>query len=274
MPVVLGSSSSEDPILLKQAERRAMRSTAAMTASSSDADRCDQYENQVNSRRDVAMSNSKDSKEDYSNRNKPDRKFETSSSAATTTTTTTTTTAAAAAAGEPKAASEALVPRPLQIRQMAHDPLHPIFFAFVPSHPYGRSQPQAKEIGAEGLRKLRKSLGDKVAPLMALYSTRDSSAFPLLTESQRRDYREATLTAIASHHQRRYQSPGTVEGGDAKASVADGAEARDGPKIPLPAVLATSTLATGTVYDVSLRPISRQAWGYNLHALKEQLDIS
>lgn len=45
-------------------------------------------------------------------------------------------------------------------------------------------------------------------------------------------------------------------------------------EVPLPNVLSISTLATATVYDHSLRAVSRQAWGYNLHALKDQFEVT
>lgn len=261
MPVVLGSSSSEDPFLLKQAETRATPSTAN-TPSVPGAHR------HSSGAKDQGSSGASSG----GGNNRSTSNVENNSTAVATTTV-------------PSDAEKPPVPPPLQIRQMTRDPLHPIFFAFVPSHPYGRLQNQAKEIGADGLLKLRRSLGDKVAPLMVLYSLRDSAAFPLLMESQRNEYREATIHAMASYREGEFSASAPLESETAKDQKASGRKGREGasdeagqaedlPLIPLPPVLATSTLATATVYDASLRPISKQAWGYNLHALKEQFDIS
>lgn len=142
---------------------------------------------------------------------------------------------------------------PLHVRQVASDPHHPIFFAFVPSHPYGKSKGKGREIGAQGLAKLKSSLPDKIGRLMVLYSQRDSTAFPLLMETQRRKFRQAAAVAMEACR--------NTHGG---VNV----------DIPLPAVLANATLATATVYDSNLRSVSKQAWGANLQALTEQFDIS
>jgi hypothetical protein len=135
---------------------------------------------------------------------------------------------------------------PLQVRQVTNDPSRPIFFAYVPASPYGRKG-SAKEIGSQGLTKLRQSLAGRIGQLAVLYATRDSCAFPLLMESQRNKFR---LVATASQ-----TDPTKTE-------------------IPLPAVLSAALLATATVYDPSLRPTSKEAWGANLHALMEQFEIA
>lgn len=199
MPVVLGSSSSEDPQLLRQAN--------SPSAS--------QHRGSAQSPSELLSASSKSSMPPPPN---------------------------------PEGSSQTNRAEPLQVRQVTRDPHRPIFFAFVPSHPYGRSKGKGKEIGAQGLARLRIALTDKIGPLMAFYSLRDAAAFPLLMESQRRRYRKVAAEACRT--------------GNAS------------PDIPLPAVLAAATLATATVYDVTLRPISKQAWGANLHALTEQFDLS
>ncbi|PWN31434.1 uncharacterized protein FA14DRAFT_158677 [Meira miltonrushii] len=137
---------------------------------------------------------------------------------------------------------------PLQVRQMNGDPYNPVFFAFVPAHPYGRSNNKTgSQIGLPGYAKLKESLQSRIGQLMVLYSQRDSAAFPLLFESQRRKFRQTAVEAST------------------KSANVD---------VPLPLVLATATLATATVYDVTLRPISKQAWGSNLHALMQQFEHS
>jgi hypothetical protein len=137
---------------------------------------------------------------------------------------------------------------PLQVRQVTRDPSRPIFFAFVPARPYETNKGKGKEIGAQGLIKLKAAVRGKIGSLMTDYCIRDAAAFPLLMESQRKRYREAAVEVCKSGEQSN--------------------------EIPLPAVLAAATLATGIIYDIELRSISKSAWGANLQALTEQFGIS
>lgn len=222
MPMAIGSSSSEDPMLLRQAGSP----TQARTGLSPDG------EQHASSSEAATMPPPQTSEANGAARRRH--------------------------VAEPLAVASSSADRTsfghLQVRQVASDPHHPIFFAFVPSHPYGRNRHRGHEIGAEGLAELTESLGSKIGALMVLYSQRDSAAFPLLTSTERRNFRRAAVTAMNACKEVDAASFDT--------------------KIPLDPVLANATLATATVYDHSLRPISRRAWGANLKALTEQFEIS
>lgn len=92
------------------------------------------------------------------------------------------------------------------------------------------------------------------------YAQRDASAFPVLSNSQRQAFRVAATSP-----------PGNSS---SSSPVSPDRNAKDEVEIPLPTVLSISTLATATCYEPSLRAISRQAWGYNLHALKVQFEVT
>ncbi len=146
---------------------------------------------------------------------------------------------------------------PLEIRRVTQDTSSKsVFFAFV-ENPYSQqgTATASTTIGKAGFEKLKAALRPgRRKVLMEWYATRDAAAFPILAQSQRRAYREAVQRAAAKPD-------------------AAGEEPAE-PEIPLPTLLAHATLATASVYDTKIRPISRQAWADNLHALKQQFDFT
>ena len=134
---------------------------------------------------------------------------------------------------------------PVEVRRVTQDSSsRAVFFAFV-ENPYSRGDSEGNALGKEGYEKLKNALKGRRRHFMELYATRDAAAFPILSHSQRREYRKAIKAAD--------------EGND--------------PEIPLPTLLAHGSLATASVYEPSIRRIGKEAWADHLHALKMQFDF-
>lgn len=148
---------------------------------------------------------------------------------------------------------------PLEVRRVTQESSgRAVFFAFV-ENPYSREDKTGKNgkaIGREGFDKLTDAIRGRRRHLMELYATRDAAAFPILSHSQRREYRQAI-----NENQRQ-----TGQG----VSPAQEKE----PNVPLPVLLAHASLATASVYEPSIRAIGKEAWADDLHALMEQFEYA
>ncbi|KDN52012.1 hypothetical protein K437DRAFT_267020 [Tilletiaria anomala UBC 951] len=162
---------------------------------------------------------------------------------------------------------------PLEVRRVTQDSSsRAVFFAFV-ENPYSRGdQGNSKAIGQDGYDKFKAAIKGRRKHLMELYATRDAAAFPILSHTQRRDYRCAIQDVNARANSTADAANDFGAGAGSGPCSSSLMTADEEPEPPLPTLLAHASLATASVYEPSIRSIGKEAWADDLHSLKEQFE--